>query len=246
MNTIQKSAKDISQNHLALFAHATGEFSFVPEDKEYHGRYALNKDNLKVANQFVGQWVFDLESNRSSVLAGGYATLFKNFLKQKNIELVHAESFLAASKKIHKSPFGVMGLSDWPEIRPRTIRDRIYLVLQKKGAPLHFTHIAKEINLAKFDTKIALASTVHNELIKDNRFVLVGRGLYGLKEHGYMEGTCRDVLCSILKNQGPLSLEEIVQKVAEQRFLKHNTILLNLQNKKYFHKNKDGKYDVAK
>jgi predicted Zn-ribbon and HTH transcriptional regulator len=127
---------------------------------------------------------------------------------------------------------------------PRTIRDRIHLVLRKKKEPVHFTDIAHLINEAKLDDRIALASTVHNELIKDPRFVLVGRGMYGLAEHGHVPGTAQEVIARILKREGPLKSNEIIQAVQKERLFKHNTILVNLQNKGIFERQSDGRYTL--
>ncbi len=110
---------------------------------------------------------------------------------------------------------------------------------------MHFRDIAQEINKIKFDDKRAHPQTVHNELIKDPRFVLVGRGLYSLREFGIVPGTAKDVVRRILKEKGPLPFDKIVQLVGQQRILKHNTILLNLHNKKYFRKKDGGLYHVA-
>jgi hypothetical protein len=118
------------------------------------------------------------------------------------------------------------------------------LVLKKTGEPLHFEDIAKKINDVKFDAQVALAPTVHNELIKDERFVLVGRGMYGLKEHGYEPGTAREVIAKVLKSSGPMKATEVVSKVNAQRFFKENTILINLQNKSTFERMSDGRYRV--
>jgi DNA-directed RNA polymerase delta subunit len=117
-------------------------------------------------------------------------------------------------------------------------------VLKKKAEPLHFEDIAKHINKVGFDDQQALAPTVHNELIKDNRFVLVGRGIYGLKEHGYEAGTAREVIAKILKTKGPLKPTDVVTHVNQQRFFKTNTILINLQNRNFFERMNDGRYRV--
>ena len=85
---------------------------------------------------------------------------------------------------------------------------------------------------------------MHNELIKDERFVLVGRGMYGLSEQGYEPGTAREVIAKVLKKQGPLAAADVVTHVNKQRFFKPNTILINLQNKASFERLPDGKYRV--
>lgn len=91
-------------------------------------------------------------------------------------------SLMQAIRNLEQNKYGQWGLADWKEIKPKTINDKIYLILKNQGEPMHFTDIAKKINEVKFDKKTANAATVHNELILDNRYVLVGRGVYGLRE----------------------------------------------------------------
>jgi hypothetical protein len=88
-------------------------------------------------------------------------------------------------------------------------------------------------------------ATVHNELIKDTRFVLVGRGLYALAEWGYQPGVVKEIISKVLKeSKKPLTKEEIVEKVLGQRFVKENTVALNLQDKNRFVKDDKGMYNV--
>jgi hypothetical protein len=117
-------------------------------------------------------------------------------------------------------------------------------VLKKKATPLHFRMIAQSINQAKFDDRTASAPTVHNELIKDNRFVLVGRGMYALAEQGYEPGTAREVIHRLLKKQGALRPRDVILAIQKERFFKPNTILVNLQNKNFFERMGDGTYRV--
>ncbi|HLD25699.1 MAG TPA: HTH domain-containing protein [Candidatus Andersenbacteria bacterium] len=141
------------------------------------------------------------------------------------------DALLRASKRMEPTVFGEWGLIDWVETRPRGVGDKAYVVLRRHGKPAHFRAITEMINDARFDQKRAHAQTVHNELIKDERFVLVGRGLYGLKEWGYMPGTVADVLEAILAQANdPLSREELLDRVLEQRLVKKTTVLLSLQN----------------
>ncbi|MHB8903490.1 MAG: winged helix-turn-helix domain-containing protein [Patescibacteria group bacterium] len=91
-------------------------------------------------------------------------------------------SLMQSIKNLEQNKYGDWGIADWQEIKPKTVNDKIYLILKHSGKPLHFTEIAKKINEMKFDRKTANAATVHNELILDNRYILVGRGTYGLKE----------------------------------------------------------------
>lgn len=152
--------------------------------------------------------------------------------------------FLSIPKHFGTNIFGDFGLKEWPEIEPKTIRDKVYLVLKKHERPLHFEDIAKNINKFGLDKKPAHVQTVHNELIKDDRFVLVGRGVYALKEKGYEPGTVREVIARLLKKHGSLESTTVVRLVNEQRLLKENTILLNLQNRRHFKRLDNGKYQV--
>jgi len=85
----------------------------------------------------------------------------------------------------------------------------------------------------------------HNEQIKDNRFILVGRGIYALKEWGYKPGIVREFIKDILRKYGPMSKDDIVEHVMKERYLKKNTILVNLQNTKYYKKNKEGLFSLS-
>lgn len=147
----------------------------------------------------------------------------------------HIRAQLIASKSIKRTPFGEWGLTSWSETNPRGVGDKAYAVVRRHGKPEHFTTIAQLINGAHFDAKKANPQTVHNELIKDGRFVLVGRGLYGLAEWGYIPGTVADVIASLLSEAGkPLTRDEVIERVMEQRHVKKNTILLGLQNQDRF------------
>ena len=126
------------------------------------------------------------------------------------------------------------GLTEWRFVRPRSIRDKVEIILKKSGEPLHFMEIANRIRDAKFDHKNVTVQAVHNELIRYPQFVLVGRGLYALKEWGYEPGTVADVIERILKDKGPLSKKEIIAEVSKQRTVKVGTISLNLQKMPYF------------
>lgn len=151
--------------------------------------------------------------------------------------------WLAISKNIAKNPLGEWGKSKSSNIKTKGVRDYAYLILRKHGSPIHFREVAKLIS--EVFKKKAHVATTHNELIKDPRFVLVGRGLYALKEWGYSTGVVREVIRDILKKEGPLSKEQVLEKVMKERYVKANTVMVNLQNPKFFKKNKQGLYTGA-
>lgn len=129
---------------------------------------------------------------------------------------------------------GEFGLMEWRHINPRSIRDKAYIVLKREKKPLHFVEIANKISEAGFDKKVVTVQAVHNELIRYDQFVLVGRGLYALKEFGYKRGTVADIIEELLKKRSPLTKQEIIDGVLAQRHVKKGTISLNLQKNPQF------------
>ncbi len=142
-------------------------------------------------------------------------------------------SSLEVDRRIKKVSEG-FGLMEWRHINPRSIRDKAYIVLKKATKPLHFVEIANQISESGFDKKVVTTQAVHNELIRYDQFVLVGRGLYALKEWGYDEGTVADVIEQLLRKKSPMSKQEIIEGVLKQRQVKKGTISLNLQKNAQF------------
>jgi hypothetical protein len=161
--------------------------------------------------------------------------------KYKKEEVI--KRWLSLSKKIDKNPLGEWGLSSSPNVSLKGMRDYAYLVIRNHGSPLHFSEVAKKIK--KMFGKEAHIATCHNELIKDPRFVLVGRGLYALREWGYSTGVVKDVIVDILKKQGALTKDEIIEAVLKERYVKPNTVVVNLQDTKTFKKDSKGKYSLV-
>ncbi|MEK9194339.1 MAG: sigma factor-like helix-turn-helix DNA-binding protein [Patescibacteria group bacterium] len=227
------SAKNIHDKLRFLFL-AAGEPFYYKEDDEFRGFWYLNDATKKNFFDFVKDTVNFFENKGREKLINE-----KDYLAEAPVA---ASDFLSIPKCFGVNVFGDVGLRDWPEIDPKTIRDKIYLVLKKEKTPLHFGNIAKAVTRLGLQKKNAHIQTVHNELIKDNRFVLVGRGIYALREHGFEPGTVREVIARFLKDRGPLHPEEILKLVQNQRLLKENTVLLSLQNRRYFGRLDDGRY----
>ena len=138
------------------------------------------------------------------------------------------------------------GLVKWPMVNPKNIRDKIYVILKENGKHMHFNEIAAAIKDSDFKRKDVTTQAIHNELIKDKRFVLIGRGIYALKEWGYEKGTVADIITQVLQEAGePLHRDEIVKRVLKSRFVKETTILLNLQGKSQFKRVAKATYTLA-
>jgi len=155
-------------------------------------------------------------------------------------------NFLELAVDIEKNVFGSWGMAYWKEITPKDVGDKAYLVLRHHGKPEHYSVITEMINKNKFDNRTAYKETVHNELIKDARFILIGRGIYALSEWGYTPGVVADVIANVLQASAhPLSRERIIEEVLKKRMVKKNTILVGLSNKKLFKKVNKNLYALA-
>ncbi|PIR83247.1 hypothetical protein COU19_01495 [Candidatus Kaiserbacteria bacterium CG10_big_fil_rev_8_21_14_0_10_56_12] len=159
----------------------------------------------------------------------------------KNEEVL--KRWLSLSKHIGSNPLAQWGKTTAPAIHIKGVRDYAYLAVKRHGEPMHFSDVSKAIGT--LFSKKAHVATTHNELIKDPRFVLVGRGLYALTEWGYTPGVVRDVIREVLDKHGPLKKDEIIKHVRKARFVKDNTILVNLNDPRYFKRSKDGRYATS-
>lgn len=234
--------------HLLLALRLMPGIVYSQETGDLKGRYALDKKYLNTVESFLNKF-------HSTISKFGTPMILKDLTSMARADMPkelgggNLNNFLSLSSRLQSGPFGEYGLAEWSVIRPRGVRDKAYLVFDREKKPLHFKELSalidKHFKGTQFQ-KTTHPQTVHNELIKDSRFVLIGRGLYALREWGYQEGTVKDVLSQIFREKGaPLDRDQILSLIKERRFVKPNTVFLNLQNKKYFVRQSSGKYYLA-
>lgn len=238
---IPQKNSEMNQRALILILSLLSGISKKTQNKEFYTIWMTNKDALEKAKDIIQQTIQEIEKNDEVLTEDEFYTIVKARPTAQEELSAHTEkalqSYISLSKVIQRNPFKEWGLASWSDITPRGVKDKAYLVAKKYNKPLHFTEIAEKINDVKFDHKTAYPQTVHNELIKDNRFVLVGRGIYALNEWGYKPGTVLDVLKEIIrKNGGSMTRDEIIAEVLKNRKVRRNTIILNLQNSEVFEK----------
>lgn len=220
-----------SQAEIYFLLTLSDDFQRFSEGEEFFAFWTIDKKFFEEAKRTI-DFLFNKLKEIKKPLT------LKELISLSSLKNSILASYLEISKKIQKNNEGFYGLKEWPEINPRGVKDKAYLVFKKVGKPLHFSKIAKLIEGG------ALVQTVHNELIRDPRFVLVGRGIYALSEWGYYPGQVKDVIKKILKETGPLTQKEILERVLKQRLVKESTVLLNLSNRKHFFKDSQGKYKI--
>lgn len=216
-------------NELDFLTGLNKYFVQIHEGKEFKKSVAITELDLKEVSGTIIEAIKVLDDAKEPVKE-------KELVEKLTKTALDPEVVVAAlsiSKDIIKTEEGHLGLTSWREINPKSIRDKTYYILKKHQEPLHFENIAKhieEINKGKKVTKQA----VHNELIRDDRFVLIGRGIYALKEWGYKDGVVEEVIEEILTNaKEPMHKDEIIKEVLKRRMVKETTVLLNLQKGKF-------------
>lgn len=236
----------IYANKVKFILESSGAFRYYPETNDFYAFWCADEQAVGKANALIAKLASAVSDQKERlVLKNNFNQLLNQTIKTIDCSKPVVLNYLSISKRFASNVYSDFGLSHWPEICPKTSRDWAYLVLKKEGQPLHFTHLTKVINKLR-DSKKTNPQTVHNELIKDGRFVLVGRGTYGLKEFNLVSGTAREVIVKILNEHGPQRSRDLVQLVLEKRAFKENTLLLNLQDRRYFQRLDDGRYIIKK
>lgn len=234
------------QPYVLFLLNLSGNFLRVCEKKDFHSFWTTKPEQVKMVKKNLDLLVDGLKKEGRPLIKDYF---YSNASSQYNLSPEVVLSYLEVSKRIKENKEGKIGLVEWPEINPRGVKDKAFLVFKKENRPLHFTEVATLISKLDYNLsgKKALPQTVHNELIKDSRFVLVGRGKYALSEWGYLPGTVKEMISQVLKeNKEPVERERIVEKVLSQRLVAKNTVLMNLNNKRYFFKTPEGKYTLRK
>lgn len=235
-----------TQNHIHFFMVLGDVFKKHHEDEHFHTRWSVDDEMTNKIHTALKKLYADLKDEDlipETEMIKKFFDQMKDVAEQYKDEEM-AKRWLSMSKAVAKNGLGEWGKASSPNIRTRGVKDYAYLVMRRHGTPLHFKEVADSISKT-FGKKTHYA-TCHNELIKDSRFVLVGRGMYALTEWGYKAGIAREVIEDILKKAGEaLSKDEVVKRVMNERYFKKNTILVNLANPKYFKKNSKGLYALA-
>ena len=147
------------------------------------------------------------------------------------LNAVFIDSVLDVFDDIVKGEEILIGLTRWKILNPKTLKDKAIYVMKKEKVPMHFIDISNKIS--DYLGESVKVNTIHNELIRNEEFILIGRGIYALKEWGFKPGTVLDVILDVLgKNGWPMNTEDIIKKVLKVRNVKKTTIYMNLQNKK--------------
>ncbi|MBQ3310219.1 hypothetical protein IJG73_02155 [Candidatus Saccharibacteria bacterium] len=226
--------------NLSFIGNISASLTVIEENDKYWGAVGIAEyGDEKAIRTKVDEIVSVIKANKAPL------TLEQLDEKLNYEHPDHIRAVASVSKQL-STLNDLWGLAKWPTVNPKNIRDKIYVVLEDKKEPMHFADIAKAIKDSNFKRKNVTIQAIHNELIKDPRFVLIGRGIYALSSWGYSKGTVSDIIVGILgKATSPLTREEIVKRVLKARKVKETTILLNLQNKKLFKKVDKNTYTLA-
>ena len=230
----------IEQARVSFVSQLCPELIVINEDDHFHNSVALKADRDEKQLKAAVATVID------AIKKLGEPKDIEAIAKAANFTDATETEALASTSKALATLNNRWGLIKWPMVNPKNIRDKIYVILKENGKHMHFNEIAEAIKDSDFKRKDVTTQAIHNELIKDKRFVLIGRGIYALREWGYKKGTVADIISEVLREAGePLHRDEIVKRVLKSRFVKETTILLNLQGKSQFKRVAKATYELA-
>lgn len=235
-----EDGNDCDRAHVSFLASLSPNLAVVEENDHFHHAVGIaeHHDEKKIKGH-VSEIVGVIKKH------GEPMTIDQLHEKVDHEHPDHVRALASISKDL-ASLRDYWGLARWPRVNPKNIRDKIYVILSDHGKPLHFEEIAGAIKGSDFKRKDVTTQAIHNELIKDGRFVLIGRGIYALKEWGFKKGTVAEIITEVLRKAGePLHRDEIVKRVLKHRQVKETTILLNLQGKQQFKRVAKATYTLA-
>ncbi len=224
-----ESKNPLSKAHIAFIAELSARLTVVNENDNYYQAIAIKEygDEKKI-KQEVDEIVKTIKKE-------GQPLTIEELHSKLSYEHPSQVRALASVSKLLANLKDRWGLVKWPTVNPKNIRDKIYVILAENGKPMHFSEIASSIKSSDFKRRNVTTQAIHNELIKDKRFILIGRGIYALENWGYSKGTVSDIIADVIREAGePLHRDEIVKRVLKKRQVKETTILLNLQSKAQF------------
>jgi hypothetical protein len=226
---LSKKSDARERAHIAFIAELAPHLTVINETDHYYQAVAIAEygDEKKLRKE-IDEILKTIKANKEPISL----TALHEKLTYEHPKHIGA---LASVSKHLASLKDMWGLTKWPTVNPKNIRDKIFVILTEAAKPLHFSEIAEAIKDSDFNRKDVTTQAIHNELIKDKRFVLIGRGIYALDTWGYSKGTVADTITQVLQDSPePLHRDEIVRRVLKSRQVKETTILLNLQSKPQF------------
>lgn len=225
---------------VAFVAEVSSKLILISENDAYRQSVgAANFADLKTFRQYIDSIVKLVKENKQPML-------FDELDQKLNFDHPSQVLSLANTSKKLANLNDLWGMASWPSVNPKNIKDKIYVVLRQSTEPMHFSAIAKAIADSNFKRKNVTEQAIHNELIKDKRFVLIGRGIYALSEWGYSKGTVADIIATVIKENGePMYRDDIVKQVLRRRKVKETTVLLNLQARPEFKRVAKATYDYV-
>ena len=225
-----------TQNHIHFFLVLSDAFKKYREDEHFHTRCGIDDvmtDKVHEALRKLYMLLKDEDLIPETEMIKKFFDQMKDVAEEyKNEEI--AKRWLSISKNLAKNPLGDWGKASSPNIRTRGVKDYAFLVMRRHGSPMHFKEVADSISKT-FGKKIHYA-TCHNELIKDPRFILVGRGMYALAEWGYKAGIAREVIEDILKKRRTLIQRRSCGKSDERKIFQKKHHLGKSSESKIFQK----------
>ena len=238
-----------AQDHLHFILKLSEPFTDIKSTDLRDKIWYTKEDSYNAFSKSLDKLYKDIESDEllteKEIIQRFTDKLSEQTDNKKLLQNTTVKKLILLSKKIGSNKLNQWGRAESRNITTKGVKDSAFLILNELKEPLHFRELTDIIS-DRFGKKVNVAA-VHNELIKDDRFILVGRGQYGLSTWTqFSGGTVKEVIMEILeKNKKGMTKNEIIDAVKKKKNVRKQTVVINLSNKA-FKKNKEGKFILAK
>ena len=230
------------QNYIHLLLTVGGNFHLSPETDTIEKYWYVDKKSKNRVDTVLEGIHRKFEENKDVLVNEKRLNeIYHEVAGEHKDNIPNRATIVKLSRRLGSSSLGEWGIKEHPEIALSSLSGYIRSVLRDAGEPLHFREIAKRVGNLK-NSEYCNVYSCHNELVRQKEFILVGRGLYALDGMGYRSGTIADIICIGIKENGPMTRDEIIDFVNKERYVKRQSIILTLGKKDLFSKDRENKY----
>ncbi|MCL4358435.1 MAG: hypothetical protein M1505_01180 [Patescibacteria group bacterium] len=230
-----------------FFLRQARQFQIYPEDDNFHAYFSQTEKNLNLARHILKRLLFKFLEEPTQVWSESkiYNFVLVEIKKHLNVNPPESEifGFIRIIKVLGKNPYSQFGLSNHILISPPSLKEKIRLIFEMEGQPLHFKTIHHKLNqfldfkddfLSDHWRKDYSVESIHNQMILDPEVVLAGRGIYALKRWGYYNGETIELLKELVSRARRIEKEKLWCEVQKAKMISRTTFEIYIRRRDLF------------
>ena len=228
------------ENIIRFFFFIHSKIIYERETREFFAHLSTIREIFEMTKKILRHINNKLKTSDELFKEGEFLNIVEKEIKKHlnfDPDLEDILEFIKISKLLRKNPWNELGYFEHPRIAPSSLNEKIKIILEIEGRPMHFLEIWEKLKtLSQIEDellhpewkKIYNLHSVHNVLILDPNFIKYGRGKYALKKWGYDEGHIIDLMKKIVEKRKEISIDELYRLVRSQREVSEQTFKIYL------------------